>query len=84
MSNYNDSLVQAQINLIGKIAELEGSTLAAELDRLIPIAAVKSGVDYYQGYMIDQFECGHCHRPVGDEIMTFTYCPGCGRKVERP
>ena len=27
MSNYNDSLVQAQINLIGKIAELEGSTL---------------------------------------------------------
>ena len=83
MTDYNDSLVKAQLTLISKIAELEGSTLAAELDRLLPIAPVKSGVDFYKGYSIDQFECGYCHRPIGDELMTFAYCPGCGRKVER-
>ena len=76
-----------EIDLLLKQVELqleEGSTLAFELDRLIAAKAVKSGVDYYDGYILDQYSCPKCGRPIGDEVMTFPYCPGCGKKIIKP
>jgi hypothetical protein len=82
MNDY-DNLVKTQLNLISKMAELEDSTLSTELDRLIPVKPVNSGVDYFKNYVIDQYICGFCGRPIGDEFLIFKYCPGCGHKVDK-
>lgn len=81
----DDKLVQAQLNLISKVAELNGTSLSEELDRLIPAKCKISGdTDYYKGYIIDLYVCESCGRPVGDEIIMFNFCPSCGKKLERP
>lgn len=74
-------LIKSQLNLIEKMAINQNSTLFKELDKLIPDSPIKIGVDYYKGYALDQYGCPSCERPIGDEIMVFSYCPNCGKKI---
>lgn len=79
--NDTENLVATQLKLIEVVARSEDSTLSFELDKLIAAEPKKSGVDFYQGYEIDQYECPKCYRPIGDEIMLFRYCPNCGQRI---
>lgn len=77
----NANLVTTQLKLIDVVARTEGSTLSKELDKLIAAEPKKIGIDYYQGYTLDQYACPNCDRPIGDEMILFPHCPACGQKI---
>lgn len=81
MTDYYDDLIKTQLKFIEMIATNENSSLTDSLDKLIPVDAEIVGVDSYQGYILNQFACPKCKRPIGDEIMVFSYCPGCGQRI---
>lgn len=68
---------------IENIAKNDGESIFYELEKLLPKAPIKSGVDMYKGYVIDQYICPKCGRSVGDEMVMFTYCPSCGQRMQK-
>ena len=69
------------ISRLEKIAARENTTVEDVVSRLEPGFVVKFGIDYYKGYVIDQYECPHCKKYVGDELTHFKYCPSCGKAL---
>ncbi len=79
----DEKVIETQLKYIKVVAEYEGSSLTDELDKLIEAGPLKDGVDFYKGYAFDVFVCPRCKRPIGDEAMSFSYCPGCGQRIKK-
>ena len=77
------STFELKIDEIISIAKDDGESLLYELDKLVPSDPIKSGVDLYKGYIIDQYNCPKCNGPIGDEMYYFTYCPRCGKRLKK-
>lgn len=75
-------LLQNILDIIENEARKEDIDLLDKLQRLIPAKKVKTGVDMYKNYILDQYNCPVCDRPVGDEMTYFNYCPNCGQNLE--
>lgn len=80
---FKKNAVTIRLDLIRTNAKQEGSNLVKELDKLIEAEPTKTGVDYYNGYIFDQYACPVCAKPIGDEAMMFKHCPHCGQKIKR-
>lgn len=61
----------------------EDGNLLFELGKLIPEEPIKIGVDMYKGFMIDTYACPKCGRPIGDDMVIFPHCPGCGQAIKK-
>lgn len=61
----------------------EGFLLYEVLQRLLPKTPVNGDVVLYKEYLIQEYNCRHCGRLVGDEMFMFNFCPNCGTGVDR-
>jgi hypothetical protein len=64
-----------------KVAERQNTTVEKLVERLEPGFVMTFGVDYYKGYVINQYECSNCRAYVGDEVVHFKFCPHCGKEL---
>lgn len=71
------------LEIIGIQTSLFEEDLADELMKRKFDYPIKSGTDFYKGYVIDTFECPDCSAPVGDEIHMFKFCPNCGKRIRK-
>lgn len=75
--------VQEVLDKVQEIANSDKESIIFELEKLLPHGPIKTGVDMYKGYIIDQYSCPKCAKPIGDEISTFSYCPFCGQRIQK-
>jgi hypothetical protein len=81
MRLFAKTKIDKTLSQIEDQAKKEGRDYHQELGKLLPVRPLKTGVDMYKGYLFDEYSCPVCHRPVGDEILTFAYCPSCGQRI---
>lgn len=76
-----DANIVAAIAELKKERKLSKKELIEEINKRQASFPRVSGVDYYKGFMIELYDCPDCGASVGSELLTYAYCPRCGKKL---